>query len=97
VDTLLPGEGIYAGRTLVDGRLWPAAISLGPNPTFDEGVSKVEVHVIDYQGRLYDREIEVDFLGRLRDIVRFDSVGQLVAQMDRDIATARQIAARLDP
>jgi riboflavin kinase/FMN adenylyltransferase len=97
VDTLLPGEGIYAGRTLVDGRLWPAAISLGPNPTFDEGVSKVEVHVIDYRGRLYDREIEVDFLGRLRDIVRFDSVGQLVAQMDRDIATARQMAARLDP
>jgi len=97
VGTLLPGEGIYAGRTLVDGRLWPAAISLGPNPTFDEGVQKVEVHVIDYRGGLYDREIEVDFLGRLRDIVRFDSVGQLVAQMDRDVATARQIAVECAP
>jgi len=93
VETLLPGEGIYAGRAAVDGRLWPAAISLGPNPTFDEGVAKVEVHLVDYAGLLYDRDIEVDFLTRLRDIVRFDSVGQLVAQMDRDVATARQIAS----
>ena len=37
VDTLLPGEGIYAGRALVDGQFWPAAISVGANPTFDEG------------------------------------------------------------
>ena len=96
VETLLPGEAIYAGRALVDGRLWPAAISLGPNLTFDEGHPKAEVHLVDYAGQLYDRDIEVDFLARLRDIVRFDSVGQLVAQMDRDVATIRQIAARRD-
>lgn len=92
VDTLLPGEGIYAGRALVDGRLWPAAISLGPNPTFDEGVRKVEAYLLDYAGDLfYDRRIEVDFLARLRDIVRFDSVGGLVAEMGRDVAAAREI------
>ncbi len=92
VDTLLPGEGIYAGRALVEGRLWPAAISLGPNPTFDEGVRKVEAHLMDYAGQLfYDRRIEVDFLARLRDIVRFDSVGRLVAEMGRDVAAARKI------
>ena len=93
VDTLLPGDGIYAGRALVDGRLWPAAISLGPNPTFDEGAAKLEVHLLDYAGELYGRQIEVDFLARLRDIVRFDSVGQLVAQMDRDVAAARTATA----
>ncbi|HUT93238.1 MAG TPA: bifunctional riboflavin kinase/FAD synthetase [Thermoguttaceae bacterium] len=92
VDTLLPGEGIYAGRARVEGRLWPAAISLGPNPTFDEGVRKVEAHLMDYAGELfYDRQIEVDFLARLRDIVRFDSVGRLVAEMGRDVAAAREI------
>ncbi len=94
VETLLPGEGIYAGRAMVDGRFWPAAISLGPNPTFDEYDRKVEIHVVDYAGQLYDRRIEVDFLARLRDIVRFDSVGQLVLQMDRDVAAARKIAAQ---
>ena len=93
VDTLLPREGIYAGRALVDGRPWPSAISLGPNPTFDEGVLKLEVFLIDYAGDLYDRQIEVDFLARLRDIVRFDSVGKLVAAMERDVAAAREIAA----
>ena len=95
--TLLPGEGIYAGRTLIDGQLRPAAISLGPNPTFDEGNRKVEGHVIDFQGRLYDREIEVDFLSRLRDIVRFDSVDRLISQMEIDVAAARDIAGRLGP
>jgi len=97
VETLLPGEGIYAGRALLDRRLWPAAISLGPNPTFHEGQPKVEVHLVDYYGEeLYGVDIEVDFLARLRDIVRFDSVAQLVAQMARDVAAIRQIAAESD-
>ena len=92
-ETLLPGEGIYAGRAVADGRVWPAAISLGPNPTFDESVPKIEVHLVGYRGSLYGRRIEVDFLARLRDIDRFNSVGELVAQMDRDVAIARRIAA----
>jgi riboflavin kinase/FMN adenylyltransferase len=94
VDTLLPGEGIYAGRGLVDGRWWPAAISLGPNPTFDEGVRKLEAYLMDFAGGIYDRQMEVDFLARLRDIVRFHSVGKLVAEMGRDVAAAREIVGR---
>jgi riboflavin kinase/FMN adenylyltransferase len=93
VDTLLPSQGIYAGRALADGRIWPAATSLGPNPTFQEDVTKVEVHLLGYEGTLYDQEIEVDFLARLRDIVRFDSPDQLVAQMDRDIQATRRVVA----
>lgn len=96
VGTLLPGEGIYAGRAWVDGRAWPAAISLGPNPTFAEDALKVEAHLVGYAGQLYDRNIEVDFLKRLRNIVRFDSVGELVAQMDRDVAALCQITAQYD-
>ena len=96
VDCLLPPNGIYAGRGLVEDRLWPAAISLGPNPTFDEGAAKVEVHLLDYAGELYGHEIEVDFLARLRDIVRFDSVDRLLAQMRRDLDAARSVAAGRD-
>ncbi len=93
VDTLLPAEGIYAGRAHVEEEAWAAAISLGPNPTFDEGALKVEVFLLDFQGDLYDRTMEVDFLARLRDIRRFDSVDELIEQMDRDVAAVRQIAA----
>jgi riboflavin kinase/FMN adenylyltransferase len=96
VDTLLPAEGIYAGRAFVDGKTWPAAISLGPNPTFDEGALKVEIHLVDFCGDLYDQDLEVDFLTRLRDIEKFDTVAALVAQMDRDIDRTRMIAAEFE-
>jgi riboflavin kinase / FMN adenylyltransferase len=69
----------------------PAAVSLGPNPTFDEGGLKVEAHIIGLQGEIYGQSIEVDFLARLRDIERFDSVQALVAQMGRDVERTNKI------
>lgn len=94
VDTLLPGEGIYAGRAAIEGRAYPAAVSIGPNPTFDEAALKIEVYLVGFQGTLNGRPIEVDFLDRLRDIKRFDSADALVAQLDRDVAAVRQIVER---
>ena len=96
VDTLLPGEGTYAGRAWVENSPWPAAVSIGPNPTFDEPAPKVELHVIGYEGSLYDRAVELDFLTRLRDIRRFGSVEQLLLQMDRDVAATRRIVEQYD-
>ena len=93
VSTVLPAEGIYAGRSEVDGSVWPAAISIGPNPTFDEGRLKIEAHLIGYRGDLYDRAVEVDLLSRLREVERFASVEQLLGQMERDVAAAQAIAA----
>lgn len=89
VTTLLPAEGIYAGRARLDGLWRPAAVSLGPNPTFGEGGLKVEAHLLDFGGDLYDRWMELDFLARLRGIVRFSSVDELLAEMQRDVATTR--------
>jgi riboflavin kinase / FMN adenylyltransferase len=91
-DTLLPSDGIYAGRAFAEGKLWPAAISIGPNPTFAEGARKVEVYLIGYQGWLYGRVLEVDFLRRLRDTKRFESVDHLLAQMRQDVAESCRIA-----
>ena len=93
VDTLLPGEGIYAGRLLADGSAWPAAVSIGSNPTFDEGALKIEAHLVGYDGTLYGQEVELDFLARLRDIYRFDSADKLIVQLDRDVADTLRIAA----
>jgi riboflavin kinase/FMN adenylyltransferase len=91
VDTLLPAEGIYAGRASVDGASWPAAVSLGPNPTFDEGRLKIEAYLLDFEGDLYGRHVQLEFLARLRDVARFRSVDELLAQMNRDVAAARAV------
>jgi len=91
VDTLLPKEGVYAGRAWVNSSVHPAAISLGPNPTFGEGHLKVEVHLLDYEATLYGQPLEVEFLARLRDIVAFDSQEDLIVQLKRDIGQVRDI------
>jgi riboflavin kinase/FMN adenylyltransferase len=92
IDTLAPGIGVYAGRALIENRVWPAAIHIGPNPTFGEQGLKVEVHVIGYAGSLYGQPLEVDFLSRLRDVYPFDSVEALKAQLARDVAASATIA-----
>jgi riboflavin kinase/FMN adenylyltransferase len=90
IDTLLPAEGVYAGRAFTGGSMWLAAINLGPNPTFGEHALKVEVHLIDFDGSLYGQPLEVDFLARIRDIRPFPSVDELKRQLTRDVATARE-------
>jgi riboflavin kinase/FMN adenylyltransferase len=92
IDTLIPGLGVYAGRAHVQQRLHWCAINVGPNPTFGEQISKVEVHMLDFEGSIYGQIIEVDFIARLRDICRFPSSQHLVEQLNRDIAATRQIA-----
>jgi riboflavin kinase/FMN adenylyltransferase len=89
LQTVIPGLGVYAGRTDIDGRSHAAAIHIGPNPTFGEAALKVEVHVLDFAGDLYDRTLSVDFLRRLRDVRRFDSVDDLRNQLAQDVAAVR--------
>ena len=82
---------VYAGRGLVNGRRYAAAINIGPNPTFGEGAMKVEVHLVGWDGSpLYGQVVEVDFLRKLRDIQRFADVTALVSQLQKDVAAARQ-------
>lgn len=94
IETLLPGEGIYAGRAWVDGQAWPAAISVGGNPTFDEQALKVEVYLVGFEGNLYDQRLDVDFLARLRDVWRFDGVEALIEQLNRDVEATRDVCQR---
>jgi riboflavin kinase/FMN adenylyltransferase len=89
IDTLLPAEGVYAGVGWVNGTARPAAIHIGPNPTFGEGHLKVEVHLIDYDDALYGQPLEVEFLDRLRGVVTFADQASLIAQLDKDIAATR--------
>ncbi len=94
IDTLLPSSGVYAGRAWTNGAIWPAAIHIGPNLTFNEQTLKVEVHLIGYQDSLYGEPLEVDFLSHLRDIRPFASVEHLKEQLQHDVRSAGQIAER---
>ena len=90
---LIPATGIYAVRArLPEGRWLPGAASVGHNPTFGEAALSVEVFLIDFEGDLYGQTLRVAFLERLRPEQRFDTVQALIAQMERDVARAREIA-----
>jgi riboflavin kinase/FMN adenylyltransferase len=94
IDTLIPADGVYAAHALIDGR-GPAiatAVHIGPNVTFGEQVRKVEAHLIDFSGDLYDRSIELDFLRHLRGTRRFDGLDDLLAQIQADVSAARIVA-----
>jgi riboflavin kinase/FMN adenylyltransferase len=89
--TLVPSPGVYAGSATSDGQRYAAAIHIGPNPTFDEPQRKLEVHLLDYSGNLYNKELVVEFSKQLRKVISFGSVDELVAQLKQDVASAQNI------
>jgi riboflavin kinase/FMN adenylyltransferase len=90
IDTLLPAQGVYAGRAFLDGANWPAAMNLGPSPTFGDQSNRVEVHLIGLEDPLYGQPMEVDFLARLRDIRPFESPAALAQQLARDVEQVKR-------
>jgi riboflavin kinase/FMN adenylyltransferase len=94
VATVLPGNGVYAVRATVDGRTWPAAANVGPNPTFGEHAQKIEVHLLDFTGDVYGKLMEVEFVARLRDTRPFQGVADLTEQLKRDVEQAREVLSR---
>ncbi len=94
----IPGRGVYAGRVTIGGATWSAAINVGMAPTFrDAHDIRVEALLIDYPGGdLYDLRASVAFIAHLRGETRFSSGDALVAQITKDVARAREIAAGAD-
>jgi len=87
----VPADGVYAGWLVrADGSRWPAAISVGTNPTFDGVERRVEAYALDVEFDLYDERITIEFADRLRGMEKFDSVDELVAQMTRDVSDVRR-------
>lgn len=87
-----PDDGVYAGwvTRLDTGERMPAAISVGTNPTFDGIQRRVESYVLDRTDlELYGVEIRVDFVRKLRGQIKFDSMDQLIDQMNTDVANTR--------
>ena len=89
----IPADGIYAGWLTVGINFWPAAISIGTNPTFegDRG-RQVEAYALDQEGLdLYDKEASIEFGWFLRPTLKFDSLDALLVQMKKDCDRAREL------
>jgi riboflavin kinase/FMN adenylyltransferase len=90
-----PADGVYAGwlRRLDDDTSYPAAISVGTNPTFDgERERRVEAYVVDHADLdLYDEPVEISFVAHIRGMVRFEGVEALIETMGHDVERTREI------
>lgn len=102
--TAIPADGVYAGwlecvpvanlPTAYEGERWPAAISVGTNPTFEGVPRTVEAYALDRDDlELYGVHVAVDFGARLRGNTRFDSIEELIAQIHADVDQARRLTS----
>ena len=88
----MPGNGVYAAYAILDdGRSFPAAVSVGINPTTDQdGLKKVEAYLMgDFAEDLYGSSLGLDFRFKIRDEARFESLPALIAQIEQDVADIR--------
>jgi riboflavin kinase/FMN adenylyltransferase len=92
-----PLQGVLAVRVLgIEAEALPAVASLGTRPTVDGTDMLLEVHVFDFVGDLYDQEIEVEFVAKLRDELKFDSLDAMMVQMKIDAAQARELLSKVN-
>ncbi|MDX9758818.1 MAG: bifunctional riboflavin kinase/FAD synthetase [Bacteroidota bacterium] len=92
---LLPRSGVYIVQVECDGESRQGIMNLGRRPTVSQQVHiSLEVHIFAFSGDLYGMHLHIDVLERLRDEIHFDSVGQLVAQIESDIEIAHQYFKR---
>ena len=87
----VPGDGIYAAFAHLEGKRLMTAISIGTKPTFGDHDRAIEAFVLDFDGNLYGKNLRLEFVRRLRDQVKFDTVEALLEQVDRDVAETKRI------
>ncbi len=89
---VLPPDGIYATRAVLDdGARHIAATSIGVRPTFGAGERLIEAYLLDFDGSLYDRQLTLQFVRRLRGEVAFDGVPELTDQIRKDVEETRAL------
>lgn len=96
-DHLVPGDGVYAGRCALGGQAYPAAVSIGSIPTFEERRHQIEAHLIGYAGDLYGQVIEVELIDWIREQRKYATVDALKDQIARDLTEIQHRLAATDP
>ncbi len=90
-DELCPQTGIYAVTIDLEGQFLQGVANIGYSPTFDDHLFTVEVHILDFAADIYGRKIKINFLQRIRDEIKFESLEALSDQIRRDIEIARDL------
>ncbi len=88
---VIPADGIYAGRATLDRQQYAAAVSIGYNPTLGGSERSIEAFLLEAEGNFYDQHITLDFVERIGQQERFDTVENLKTQIERDIQRVREI------
>lgn len=91
---MLP-SGAYSAFVLLDGKKYQGIANVGSNPTFEGCSHRLEVHILDFSGDIYDRAITVEFVSRLRGEIKFSGIEALVQQLHRDEAQARTLLDKI--
>jgi riboflavin kinase/FMN adenylyltransferase len=93
---VIPAHGIYACQAWIGVERFMAATNVGINPTFtpDKQTPNVEAHILDFSSDIYGKEVKLEFIARLRDELKFDSVEALIKQIHADIARTREILSQ---
>ena len=97
IQTLLPMNGVYAALCNIGNKTFATAVNIGPNPTFSELSQKVEAHLLDFEGDLYDHTIEINFLEKIRNVKTFVDKNALVQQLTLDIQQTRNLVFADNP
>lgn len=84
-------EGVYFTKTIVDGKGYFSFSSVGYNPTFDNKKSTIESHIFNFYEDIYGKNIELCFLKRLRDNIKFNSINELIEQLKKDEIKCREL------
>ena len=90
---LLPPDGVYAVRVETGRGRFGGMMNQGPRPTFGQMRRVLEAHLFGFDGDLYGRRVRIEWVGRIRDVQRFDSIEDLKAQLARDRAQAEAMLA----
>lgn len=88
---LIPGNGVYVVKVLIGNEVFKGLLSIGTRPTVSSANEKrTEVYILDFDRDIYGKEIKIEFFKKLRDDLKFDSIDELISQMDLDKATAEK-------
>ena len=94
-DAVIPARGVYAGFVRFGEEEYAACTNVGVAPTFGRTESRVEAYLLDFEGDLYGRVVDVGFVKRIREERRFSGVDELIGQIRRDVEETRIIAGGL--
>lgn len=91
-------EGIHVGHARIEGgKPLPSLVFIGAAETFNEFEKKIEVHILDFSENIYDKEMSVELIEKIRDNQKFASEQELIVQMKADEKVAREFFNSQDP